>query len=213
MDVLVPYAAALVSFALAGALRRRRRYAWAAALASYAFAACAMAWGAADGWDARTFRVYYLAGGMLTAPLLGVGSLLFTGRRWAAPVGFLYSGFALGVAVTMHVHGVFGPGIPAAQAHLDWLPRGVAIAANSLGSLTVILVALVTLRRRPLGNCLIIAGVAVAAAGSGLSGLGVSGAGGFVLVAACLLYLGVAGLPFAPRAALTRWRGSRAGRG
>ena len=196
MDVLVAYAAALVSFALAGALRARRRYAWAAALTAYAFAASAMAWGAADGWDARTFRVYYLAGGMLTAPLLGVGSLLLTGRRWATHVALLYTGFAIGVAVTMPLHGSFGSGIPAAQDHLEWLPRAVAIAANSLGSLTVVVVALATLRRRPLGNTLIIAGVAVAATGSGLSGLGVSGAGGFVLAAACLLYLGVAGLPF-----------------
>jgi hypothetical protein len=195
VDVLVPYAAALVSFGLAGSLRRRRRYAWSAAFAAYAFAASAMAWGAADGWDARTFRVYYLAGGMLTAPLLGVGSLLFAGRRWAAPVGLLYAGFALGVAVTMPVHGSFGSGIPAAQHHLGALPRAVAIAANSLGSLTVVLVALATLRARPLGNMLIIAGVTVAAAGSGLSGLGVSGAGGFVLLAACLLYLGVVGAP------------------
>jgi hypothetical protein len=200
VDVVVPYAAALVSFGLAGALRRRRRYVWSAALAAYALAASAMAWGAADGWDARTFRVYYLAGGMLTAPLLGVGSLLFAGRRWAAPVGLLYAGFALGVAVTMPVHGGFGSGIPAAQHHLDWLPRAVAIVANSLGSLAVVVVAVATLRARPLANMFIIAGVAVAAAGSGLSGLGVSGAGGFVLVAACLLYLGVSGAPILHRA-------------
>jgi hypothetical protein len=199
VDVLVAYAAALVSFGLAGALRRRRRYAWSAALAAYAFAASAMAWGAADGWDARTFRVYYLAGGMLTAPLLGVGSLLLTGRRWAAPVGLLYAGFALGVAATMQVHGSFGSGIPAAQHHLGALPRAVAIVANSLGSLTVVVVALATLRARPLGNVFIIAGVGVAAAGSGLSGLGVSGAGGFVLLAVCLLYLGVAGSPIPRR--------------
>jgi len=133
---------------------------------------------------------------MLTAPLLGVGSLLLTGRRWATHGALLYTGFAIGVAVTMPLHGSFGSGIPAAQDHLEWLPRAVAIAANSLGSLTVVVVALATLRRRPLGNTLIIAGVAVAATGSGLSGLGVSGAGGFVLAAACLLYLGVAGLPF-----------------
>jgi hypothetical protein len=195
VDVLVPFAAAAVAFALARALRRRRRFAWAAALTAYGLAASAMAWGAADGWDARSFRVYYLAGGLLTAPLLGVGSLLLNGRRWAAPLGLVYGGFAIGLAVAMPVHGRFGSGIPPAQDHVGALPRIVAVAGNGLGTLAVLVVALATLRGRPLGNSLIVAGVLVAAAGSGLSGLGVAGVGAFVLVAACLLYLGVAGLP------------------
>ncbi len=131
-----------------------------------------------------------------TAPLLlGVGSLLFSGRRWAGAVGLAYAAFAVGVVVAMPVRAGFGAGIPAAQDHIGWLPRVVAIAANSLGTSVVVLVSLATLRARPLGNALIIGGVAVAAAGSGLSGLGVAGVGGFVLVAAVLLYLGVAGFP------------------
>src|SRR5580700_6328278 len=104
MDVLVPFAAAAVAFALARGLSQRRRYAWAAALAAYGFAAAAMAWGAADGWDARSFRVYYLGGGLLTAPLLGVGSLLLVNRRWAAPLGLAYGGFAAGLTLAMSVH-------------------------------------------------------------------------------------------------------------
>ena len=73
--------------------------AWAGALLAYAAAAAATAWGAAHGWDTRSFRVYYLAGGLLTAPLLGVGSLLRAGFRRAVPVGLVYSGIAVGVAV------------------------------------------------------------------------------------------------------------------
>ena len=46
-----------------------------------------MAWGAAHGWDAPSFRVYYLAGALLSAPLLGLGSLSLAGRRWAGPLG------------------------------------------------------------------------------------------------------------------------------
>ena len=91
----------------------------------------------------------------------------------------------------MPVHGTFGDGIPAAQDHLDVLPRVVAIVGNSLGTLAVVVVALATIRRRPLGNALILAGVAVAALGSAFAGLGVSAASGFALVAAVLLYLGV----------------------
>ena len=53
----------------------------AAALLSFAAAAGAMAWGAAHGWDAASFRVYYLAGALLSAPLLGIGSLQLWRRR------------------------------------------------------------------------------------------------------------------------------------
>jgi len=192
VETLLAFAAALVSLRLAGALLARRHFAWAGALLAYAVASACLAWGSAHGWDARVFRVYYLAGGLLTAPLLGIGSLLLARRVWAGPVGFAWSGLALGVALAMPVHGSFGTAIPAAQDHLDVAPRVVAIAGNSLGTLAVVVVALATIRRRPLGNVLILAGVAVAAIGSGLAGLGVGAVSGFALAAVVLLYLGVA---------------------
>src|SRR5581483_6759956 len=148
---LVAFAAALVALRLAGALAARRRAtrrpelaAWAASLAAYAVAAAAIAWGEAAGWDARAFRVYYAAGALLTAPLLGAGSLLLAGRGWATPVALVYSGLALGVALAMPVHGAFAlHGIPPAQEHLAFLPaRLLAILANALGTLAVVAVAL-----------------------------------------------------------------------
>ena len=100
-----------------------------------------------------SFRVYYLAGGLLTAPLLGAGSLLLTGRRWAAPVALVYTGLAVGVVLAMPVHGSFAAGgVPTAGKHLGWLPQAVAIGGNSLGTLALVGVALLTIRRRPLGN-------------------------------------------------------------
>jgi hypothetical protein len=201
MEVLLSFGAALLALRLAGALLRRGRVAWAGGLLAYAAAAGAMAWGAAHGWDAHAFRVYYLCGGLLTAPLLGVGSLLLWGRSWAAPVGLLYTGLAIGVATAMPVHGGFGDAIPAAQDHLDWLARSVAIAGNSLGTLAVVLVAVATFARRPLGNALILAGIVVAGLGSALAGTGVATTAAFVAVAVVLLYLGVA----PPRAAAARF--------
>jgi hypothetical protein len=191
VEVLLSFGAALLALRLAGALLRRGRVAWAGGLLAYAAAAAAMAWGAAHGWDARTFRVYYLGGGLLTAPLLGVGSLLLWGRAWAAPVGLVYLGLAVGVAIAMPVHGVFGDAIPAAQDHIGWLPRVVAIAGNSAGTLAVVVVAVATFPRRPVGNALILAGVTVAALGSALAGTGVTATAAFVAVAVVLLYLGV----------------------
>ena len=165
-----------------------------------------MAWGSAHGWDTRSFRVYYLAGGLLTAPLLGIGSLIFVRKKWAAPLGFAWAGLSAGLVLGMPVHGSFGTKIPAAQDHIDWLPRVFAIAGNSLGTVAVVVVALGTIRRRPVGNGFILAGVAVAAAGSTLSGLGVSVTSGFALLAVVLLYLGVA----EPSLTLITRRASRA---
>jgi len=172
MEALLAFAAALLALRLAGDLLGRWRSrrapqlaAWSASLLAYAVASAALAWGAAAGWDDRSFRVYYLCGGLLTAPLLGVGSLLLNGRRWAAPIGLLYAGFAIGVGIasplTTHVTGT---SIPEAQDHLELVPaRLVAIVGNSLGTLAVVAVALLTMRRRPVGNALILAGVACAA--------------------------------------------------
>lgn len=199
MDALVAFAAALLAFRLAGLLASRYRTSgrpemltWAAGLAAYAIAAAAIAWGEAAGWDGRAFRVYYAAGALLTAPLLGAGSLLLAGRRGAAPVALVFVGLAVGVSLAMPVHGVFAAhGIPSAQDHLAFLPaRLLAIVANAVGTLVVVAVALRSFRSRPLGNGLIIAGIAAAATGSGLAGLGAAGSAVGIAIGAALLYAG-----------------------
>jgi len=199
VEALLAFAAAIVALRLASLLAGRWRarrapelVAWTASLAAYALASAALAWGAAAGWDDANFRLYYLFGGLLTAPLLGLGSLLLVRRRGALPVGLVYVGLAVGVAIAAPVHGAFtGSGIPSAQDHLDvWPARVVAIAGNSLGTLAVVAVAISTFRGRPLGNALILAGVAVAALGSALAGLGEAETAVFIAVAVVLLYSG-----------------------
>jgi hypothetical protein len=199
MDVLLAFAAALVSFRLAAELVRRHRararpelLAWSASLAAFALASAALAWGAAAGWDDRAFRVYYLCGGLLTAALLGTGSLLLAGRRWALPTALFYTGLAVGVAISMPLTTpVTGTAIPDAQEHLELVPaRLLAILGNSLGTLAVVVVALATLRRRPLGNLLLLGGIAVAAVGSALAGLGEAESAASFAVASVLLYAG-----------------------
>src|SRR5436309_2636043 len=199
MDALVAFAAALLSFRLAGLLaarwrasRRPELLAWSAGLGAYAVAAAAIAWGEAHGWDGRAFRIYYATGALLTAPLLGFGSLLLAGWRKAAPIALVYTGLAIGIALAMPLHGSFAAsGIPHAQDHLEFIPaRLLAILANSLGTLAVIVVALRSIRKRPVGNALIIAGIAAAAIGSGLAGLGAAGSAIGIAVGAALLFAG-----------------------
>jgi hypothetical protein len=189
VNALLSFAAALVSLRLAGLLLRGRRYAWAGGLVSFAVAAAAMAWGSSHGWDAYAFRVYYLAGALLSAPLLGIGSLQLVHRRWAAPVGLLWSGLATGLVLGMQVHGSFaGADVPRAQDHLDVLPRVAAIAGSSLGTVAVVVVAALTVRRRPLGNVLLLAAVGAAAAASALTQTAVAAAAACFALAAALLY-------------------------
>lgn len=199
MQALLAFAAALIALRLAGDLAARYRKrrtpalaAWAAGLAAYALASTALAWGAAAGWDGRAFRVYYLFGGLLTAPLLGAGSLLLVGRRWALPLALAYTGLAVGIAVAVPLTDpVSGTSIPEAQSHLDFFPaRLVALLGNSLGTLAVVAVALLTIRRRPLANALILLGIGTAAAGSAVAGLGKAESAAFIAVAALLLYVG-----------------------
>ena len=210
MDALLAFAAALVSIRLSADLARRAQRqgapqlaAWSGALAAYAIAAGALAWGAADGWSEPAFRVYYAAGALLTAPLLGAGSLLLVGRRWAATVALAYVGLAVGIVIAMPLHGsLSGDELPKAQDVLAfWPARFVAILANSLGTLAVVVVALVTLPRRPLGNALVLGGVGVAALGTALAGVGVGALAPSLAAASLLLYAGFVVPARRPRAA------------
>ena len=141
-----------------------------------AAASAALAWGAAGGWGDEAFRVYYLSGALLTAPLLGAGSLLLVGRRWAAPAALVWVGVAVGVMVAVELTEPVSVVrvLPAAQDHLELFPaRVLAIAGNSLGTPRAVGIAAATIRRRPLGNALLLAGIGVAA--RALAGLGVAG--------------------------------------
>lgn len=202
MDTLLAFGAAIVSLRLAADLVRRGRarggadlLLWAGSLSAFAVASAALAWGSAAGWDERAFRVYYLCGGLLTAPLLGAGSLARAGWRGASAAALLFTGLAVGIAVSEPVrHGFESGAIPDAQDHFDLFPaRVVAIVGNTLGTVAVVAVALRTFRRRPLGNALVVAGVATAALGSALSGLGVGESAVSFAAASVLLYLGFVG--------------------
>jgi hypothetical protein len=199
VEALLAFAAALLALRLAGRLagRWRARRApelgmWSASLLAYAAASAALSWGVAAGWNETSFRLYYLFGGLLTAPLLGAGSLLLVGKRWVLPVMLLYVGLAVGVVLAEPLSaGVAGTSIPEAQEHLDYFPaRVLALLGNIGGTLAVVTVAAMTIRRRPLGTSLILAGVLVAAAGSALAGLGAAETAAFSALGVVFLYTG-----------------------
>jgi hypothetical protein len=199
VEAILAFGAALLALRLAGMLASRwrerrdpRLAAWSAGLAAYALGAAAIAWGAAAGWNDGVFRAYYLFGGLLTAALLGAGSLLGAGVRVAAPVALLYTGLAVGVALAVPLDApVAGTAIPEAQQHLSFFPaRLLAFVGNIAGTIALVAVAVTGLRRRPVGNLLLLAGFAIAGAGTALAGLGAAKTAVFVAVGACLLYAG-----------------------
>jgi hypothetical protein len=199
MNALLAFAATLVSLRLTAELVRRystRRtpdlLVWSGSLAAFTLASAALAWGAAAGWSDPAFRVYYLFGALLTAALLGAGSLLRLGLRWPMPVILVYTGVAVGVALAVPLlEPVTGTEIPTAQDLLDfWPARLLAIVGNTLGTIAAVGVALWTIRSRPAGNILLLAGIAVAAVGSAAAGLGEAGSALFSTAAAALLYGG-----------------------
>jgi hypothetical protein len=199
VEAILAFGAALLTVRLAGLLaarwRQRRQLhllAWSAGLGAYALGAAAIAAGAAAGWSEGGFRAYYLFGGLLTAALLGTGSLLLAGVRIAGPVALVYVGLAIGVALAVPLETpVSGTSIPEAQQHLALFPaRMLAIVGNVAGSLALIAVSVKGLRRRPVGNALLLGGFALAAAGSALAGLGAAETSAFIAAGAGLLYAG-----------------------
>jgi hypothetical protein len=199
VEAILAFGAALLTLRLAGLLAARWRaqrqpylLAWSAGLAAYALGAAAIAAGAAAGWNEGSFRAYYLFGGLLTAALLGTGSLLLAGVRIAGPIALVYVGLALGVALAVPLESpIAGSSIPEAQEHLAFYPaRILAIVGNVAGSLALIVVSIRGFRRRPVGNALLLAGFATAAAGSALAGLGAAETAAFIAAGAGLLYAG-----------------------
>jgi hypothetical protein len=198
VDALLAFAAALVTLRLSGDLVRRYRRRRAPSSrpgrrGSRAYLVAARLCGRRCGMErCRSGSIHLQSGALLTAALLGVGSLLLVGKRWIKPIALVYVGLAVGVALAVPLQAtIAGTEIPDAQDVLDlWPARVLAITGNSLGTLAVVSVALVTFRSRPLGNALILAGIAVAGIGSGLAGLGIGALAPAIVVAAFLLYAG-----------------------
>lgn len=184
----IPVATALIAAAFAarlggGALARpaaHRAY-WALGFACFAAGAAAEAYGASYGWSPVTFRIYYLAGGVLAVGLLGLGATCLHARR---DVALLMTGAILATCAAAAV-AVLSAGVDSVQLAEGGLrppPNDAltghaflyAIALNTIGTLALLAGIVRSLRRRerPLANLLIGAGVLVVASSGTLTRLG-----------------------------------------
>ena len=191
MEALLAFGAALLALRLAGMLAARRRERPCVEPDRLERGPCRLRARRARrspgvqpaGWNDGVFRAYYLFGGLLTAALLGTGSLLGAGVRIAGPVALVYTGLSIGVALAVPTRGAPSRARRFRRPRSTWRssrPAVLAIVGNVAGSLALVAVALAGLRRRPVGNTLLLAGFAVAAAGSALAGLGAAETAAFV---------------------------------
>lgn len=142
-------AAALVALAFALAtferwyLRRKpHELAWSVALVQFSLAAAALAAGEGVGWDAPTFRLFYLAGAITNVPWLALGTVyLLGGRRrgdrWLAVVA-LFTAFAAGVLLVAPLTApVPADRLPQGSDVFGALPRVLAAVGSGAGALVV----------------------------------------------------------------------------
>lgn len=145
--VAIAFALSTLDRWLAG--RRRHELAWTISLAMFAIASAALWWGAASGWSAATFRVFYLFGAVLNVPWLALGTVyLLGGRRLGDLTGAvlaLVSAFAAGVLAVAPLEGpVSVDGLPKGSDVFGPLPRALAAVGSGLGALVLVGGALVS---------------------------------------------------------------------
>ena len=86
--IIFPLIASLISAAFAALLlrqytRKRRipQLAWGVSMAMFAAASIVVMYGTTQGWDASSYRVFYLFGAMLNVPWLALGSVALLNKR------------------------------------------------------------------------------------------------------------------------------------
>jgi hypothetical protein len=186
LDSLLPLCAALVALAFAVLLLRslfRRpsgeKALWAAGFALFGLAAACEAVAQRAGWSPGLFRMYYLAGGVLTVAYLGGGSawLLLPKRGRDVLLGGLLAATAAAVVtvalapVSSTVLAATAHGRPPANSALGGHAFLWAIALNSFGTLFLVGGSLYSIlrRRRVRPNVWIGAGALIVALATGLS--------------------------------------------
>lgn len=169
---MVALAFALATFERWVTRRRPQELAWSAALALFALGALSLWLGAALGWDAWSFRLFYLFGAIANVPVLALGSVYLLSRRaghLTAMVLAVGLGFAAGIMAVTPVGTITPAELPQGSDVLEPLPRILAAGCSAGGALVVFAVALwsVVRRQRVVGNALIALGTVILSA-SGL---------------------------------------------
>ncbi len=180
------------SLSLSKGWRARRRpnlLAWAVALAMFALASGAAAWGLLWGWSSGVFRTYYLFGAVVNVPVLALGSIYLLAPRAAGHVAAfvvawasLWAAFKV-IGAPLDQVALATSSIPAGSAVIGESSRALSRAYSYAGFLVVVGGALWSayklrrrnqydLRRLAVANSLIALGTLVVAVASGFARYG-----------------------------------------
>jgi hypothetical protein len=123
--------------------RRPHEAAWTVSLFLFAAGSASLWLAIVSGWDALSFRGFYLFGGVLNVPFLALGTVyLLANRRLADRVALTVTAlalFAAGVVVSSPIKGVVDPvEFPTGKAHFGFLPRFFAAFGSGLASMVII---------------------------------------------------------------------------
>ncbi len=155
--------------------------AWTIGFALFSVATTCLWMGAAQGWSATPFRIYYLTGGVLVVAFLAVGELLLVApgtrvaRVVAATMLFLtFASVAAVLAARVDAVALARAGAtPPNDALVGPWPKVMAIALNSVGTLVLLAGSIASARRRRDSRPLLVAlGVGVIALASTATRLG-----------------------------------------
>jgi hypothetical protein len=206
LSALAALAATIFSFDLwRGYLRRPRPHiaAYGAGIAMFAIATWALFAGVTFGWTGPVYRTFYLFGAVLNILFLALGSMyLVVGKRSGHGMAIALGAYAA-ISITLVTTVDFEQplpegGIPSDIFATGFGPRLFAIIGGAVGSLILVVLALISLvrfwkkdRKIVWGNALIVAGVFAAAWGG--TGLALGEASGFslsLLLAVSLIWAG-----------------------
>lgn len=180
------FAAAAMGVEFARA-RRHSALCWTISLASFAIASAALALGELAGWGPWLFRLYYLAGGVLTVPWMALGAVYLFGPPRLGRIGLwatvALTALATLTAITMPVHIGDPDSLPQLKEALggwDFAAAARALAAISNAGGTPVAIFLLlrassTYRRKKVlpnkasGAIVISVGIGAAAAGGVLA--------------------------------------------
>lgn len=150
---------------------------WSVALAQFAIACAALAWGVGFGWSPMTYRGFYLFGAVLNVAWLALGTVwLVAPRKVAMVVNVLFivaatgaSGLTLSTELAQGSAEVLATqNLPAPGEVMTEIPRMLSRVFSTVGSVVVIggLLSAVARRRHVAGLGLLAIGVVVAAIAS-----------------------------------------------
>lgn len=181
--IVFPIGAALVAAVFAvGTYRTSKPHdvalrVWSVALAQFAIACAAVAWGIGFGWTPMGYRAFYLFGAVLNVAWLALGTVwLFAPRRIAMAINVLFIVAATGASglvlasdlAPTALRALVNDGLPAPGEVMSDVPRMLS-RIFSIGGSVIVLVGLlwsVVRGRYAVGMALLALGVIVAAVAS-----------------------------------------------